>query len=428
MLRNRLTRSGGLLMAAAVWLSGCAAGAEGGGTPSPGVQASADPQMSGTITVVTNRTDMIDTKYKEYAQRFHQRYPSVQVQFEALRDYDKNIKIRLASGETPDVLLIPSVPSADLGKFFAPLGDLNLPGELYFQDFKVYKGETYGIPSGVAVSGVLYNRRAFELAGIKELPATLDAFYAVCGKLKESGVIPLASNFKDRWPLQVWTNDVAVMIGGEGRIKNDLAESDQPFVPGNPYVSAMTIVKTLNDRGYLEPNLNDTNWERSKRELAEGRIGMMVTGNWAVKQIVENGAKPEDLGFFPFPYDNSGKPRVTLYPDRYYAVGKNSKHQAAAKAFIKWMVEESGYENYSGFIPVLKGRKGDLPQLQELDAYKPEYVEVVKDTDKLSQILNKAQLEMPALVQEYLIGHSQAVLDKYNRQWEQARKSLNISP
>ncbi|WP_261305031.1 ABC transporter substrate-binding protein [Paenibacillus andongensis] len=423
---NRI-RPVSILVIAALVISGCT------GTHSNDISfsdktANNNPQMSGTITIVTNRTDMIDKQYKEYATRFHEKYPTISVQFEALRDYDKNIKIRLASGETPDVLLIPSIPNSDLAKFFVPLGDIDLRGELHFQDFKTYQGETYGIPSGVAVSGVVYNKRAFERAGILEVPKTLEAFYETCDKLKRSGVVAFASNFKDRWPLQVWSNDVPIILAGDAETKNDLAASGAPFQSNNPYVSSMSIIKTLYDRGYLEPNLNDTNWEGSKKELAVGKIGMMLTGNWAIKQIIENGAKSEDIGFFPFPADNSGKFRVTQYPDRYYTVGKNSKHAAAAKVFIKWMVEESGYENYSGFIPALKERKPELPQLLEMDSYHPEYVNVVKDSDRLSQILNKAQLEMPALVQEYILGNPTEVLNKYNQQWTQARHSLNISP
>ncbi|MDD9267071.1 ABC transporter substrate-binding protein [Paenibacillus sp. GCM10023248] len=417
------------LTAAALLLSGCT-GTDTSSQQMPGGSRTnaSNTEMSGTLTVVTNRTDMIDRTYKEYARRFQEKYPAIHIQFEALRDYDKNIKIRLASGETPDVLLIPSIPNSDLGKFFAPLSDVELQGDIYFQDFKDYQGVTYGIPSGVAVSGVIYNKKAFEQAGIGEVPRTLDAFYAVCAKLKQSGIVPFASNFKDRWPLQFWSTDVPMLLTGKAGTKNELADTAAPFQPGNPYDTSMSIIKTLYEQGFLEPNLNDTNWEGSKRELAAGKIGMMLTGNWAIKQMIENGAKPEDIGFFPFPADNSGKLKATRYPDRYYAVGKNSKHQAAAKAFMKWMVEESGYENYSGFIPVLKNRKPELPQLLEMDAYQPEYVEVIKDTDRLSQILNKAQLEMPALVQEYMLGTPAEVLEKYNQQWAGARQSLNISP
>ncbi|WP_438444042.1 ABC transporter substrate-binding protein [Gorillibacterium sp. sgz5001074] len=422
-----ILRAGALLTVFLTVLTGCSPGGRTSQPSTPRVEA--DPDWTGTLTVVTNRTDLIETKYKEYAQQFHARYPGLTVQFEALRDYDKNIKIRLASGETPDVMLIPTIPTSDLPKFFLPLGTLGLDKDkLVFSDFKTFRSENYGMPSGVAVSGVVYNKTVFRRAGIPEAPRTLDAFLEACAKLKRLGSVPLASNFKDRWPLQVWTNDVPLLLSGTGAIKNELAAKDAPFQPDSPYVQSMSIVKKLYQLGYLEPNLNDTNWELSKRDLAEGRTAMILTGNWLVNQVIENGARPEEIGFFPFPADNSGVLRATLYPDRYYAVGKNTKHAAAAKAFVKWMLEESDYEAYSGFIPVLKDRKATLPQLQELESFHPQYVEIVKDTDVYSQILNKAQLELPALVQEYMLGDSDQVLDKVNKMWAQIRASLHPNP
>ncbi len=414
-----------LLLLTVLWMcGGCSWSGPSGPPGQKEAEPSGDPGQSGIITVVTNRTDMIDGTYKEYAQRFHELHPEITVQFEAFRDYDKSVKIRLASGEAPDVMLMPSVPASDLPKFFAPLDDLELDGDMYFKDFRAYEGVTYGIPSGVAVTGLIYHKKVFEQAGITELPQTPDAFFAVCERLKLHGVIPLASNFKDRWPLQVWMYDVPLLISGDGAVKTGLASTDTPFHPESPYVAALEMIRTLYDQGYLEPNLNDTNWERSKRELAEGKIGMMLTGNWAIPQIIENGAKPEEIGFIPFPANPSGIQRVTLSPDRYYAVSKSSKHQGAAKTFITWMLTQSGYENYAGYIPVMKSKSTELQQLLELESYRPQYVEIVKDTDELSQILNKAQLDMPLLVQDYLLGAPAEVLDRYNQQWAKARSTV----
>ncbi|MFC0212311.1 ABC transporter substrate-binding protein [Paenibacillus chartarius] len=425
----RQIRAALLFVTAVAGLSGCSIGLTQTGQTATTPSVAADPEWNGTITVVTNRTDLIETKYKQYAKEFKSRYPTVTIQFEALRDYDKNIKIRLASGETPDVMLIPLIPVADLPKFFLPLGSLGYnPSELYFSEFKSYQGDIYGISSGVAVTGVVYNKAAFRKAGITEPPRTLDEFFAVCAKLKQIGVVPLASNFKDRWPLQVWTSDVPLLLSGTGAIKNEMTKTDAPFQPDSPYVQSMAILKKLYLNNYLESNLYDTNWELSKRDMAEGKTAMTINGNWLVNQLIENGAKPEDIGMFPFPADNSGKPRATLYPDRFYAVGKNTKHAAAAKAFVKWMLEQSDYEEYSGLIPVLKNRAVKLPQLQELESYRPEYVEYALDSELYSQILNKAQLEMPAVVQEYLLGDSEQVLDKYNKQWARIRNALRASP
>lgn len=411
------------LLASTLWLAGCMNNQENAEAERGSKADDPKPEM---ITVVTNRTDLLETKYPEYAKLFQQKYPSVTVRFEALHDYDRNIKIRLASNEMPDLMLIPQIPNSDLPKFYLPLDDLKLDGEIYFPDYKKLQGVTYGIPSGVAVTGVIYNKKTFETAGITHVPQTLDEFYEVCEKLRRRGIVPLASNFKDRWPLNVWSGDVPLILSGTGSIKNQLAEVDRPFQPGSPYVQAVSIIKTMYQRGYLEGNLNDTNWERSKKEIAQGKSSMMLIGNWVINQLIENGAKSEELGFFPFPADNSGVLRSSISPDRYYGIAKNTKHPDAAKAFLKWLVEESGYDDYAGFIPVLKNKKSKLPQLMELDSYQPEYVESQMDSDPFTQIQNRSRIELQDYVQDYILGNPAEVLEKYNRQWSEARKALNM--
>jgi raffinose/stachyose/melibiose transport system substrate-binding protein len=102
-------------------------------------------KIKGKVTFATNRTDMIGKQYVEYAAKFHEKYPEAEINFEAVLDYDKTIKIRLASGDLPDILLIPTIPKSDLPKYFAPLDDLGLNDRIYFKDFQATDGKVYGI-------------------------------------------------------------------------------------------------------------------------------------------------------------------------------------------------------------------------------------------------------------------------------------------
>ncbi|OGX60979.1 MAG: ABC transporter substrate-binding protein [Paenibacillus sp. RIFOXYA1_FULL_44_5] len=386
----------------------------------------AESSIKGKITFLTNRTDMIDKEYKDYAVRFKQKYPDADVEFEALTDYDKNLKIRMASGEMPDVVLIPTIPNTDLPKYFAPLDDLGLNDKIYFKDSKAQDGKLYGIASGSSTVGIVYNKKAFAAAGITSVPKTLDEFYADSDKLKAKGIIPLASNFKDKWPLGYWGQQVPIMIAGSATVGNDRMKSDTPYTLDGPYGKSMGILKTMYQKGYLEKDINSTNWEQSKKDVASGKFAMYLIGNWVINQVIENGAKSEDIGFFPFPKDNSGKLNATLDPDWFYAVNKNSKNVETAKAFVKWMIEDSGYDKFAGFIPVLKAKKPDMPQLVEFNSYNPTYIETVPDDDKAIQVQNKAQIDQNSIVQEFVLGDPKAVFDKYNKLWADAKKQLGF--
>lgn len=43
--------------------------------------------ISATIRVLTNRTDIVDTVYAGYAQQFQELYPNITVEYEAVTDY-----------------------------------------------------------------------------------------------------------------------------------------------------------------------------------------------------------------------------------------------------------------------------------------------------------------------------------------------------
>lgn len=382
-------------------------------------------EISGTITFLTNRTDMVGEKYDDYAKRFNEKYPDAHVEFEAVTDLDKTTKIRVGSGEFPDVVLIPTIPNSDLPKYFTPLDDLGLNDRIYFKDYKSYENKVYGISVGATTTGILYNKKAFADAGITAVPQTLDEFYAAADKLKAAGKVALASNFKDQWTLYPWSSEIPTAIAGDANLNNKRLESDAPYQLDNPYGQSMGIIRNMYEKGYLEPDINSTNWEQSKKDIASGKFAMYVIGNWAIPQVIESGTDSSNIGYFPFPYDNSGKHNVTLAPDWAYGVNKNSEHPATAKAFVKWMLEDSGFDDFAGFIPVLKDKKPAVEQLTEFNSFKPKYIEAVSDDPKVTAIVNKAQITKEAFVQEFVLAPDpQTIIDKYNAAWANAKKSL----
>ncbi|MCL6456965.1 MAG: ABC transporter substrate-binding protein [Gorillibacterium sp.] len=380
--------------------------------------------ISGKIVFLSQHTDMVDTEFVDYAKRFQEKYPNAEVEFQATQDYEKTLKIRMASGDFPDVVLIPAMPNSDLSKFFTPLDDLGLNDKIYFKDFRSYEGKMYGIASGGGSVGIVYNKKAFAAAGVTELPTTLDQFYAAAEKLKANGVVPLASNFKDKWPLNTWFDEVPTLLTGDADYGNKRVDSDVPYTLDNAYGQTFTILKTMHERGYLEKDINSTNWDQSKKDLAQGKMGMFLLGNWVIAQIIDAGGNSDDIGFFPFPADNSGKVKATLGPDYSYAVNKDSKNIPVAKAFVKWMVEESGYEDFAGYIPVMKDKQPKLPQLVDFMASDATIIESVPYDSNMQAIENKAQFDKGSFIQEFILGDEQKVIDKYNKQWAAAKKSI----
>ncbi|MBW7453385.1 ABC transporter substrate-binding protein [Paenibacillus sepulcri] len=390
-----------------------------------GNAASGDEEIKGEITWATHRTELVDTDLKKYVEKFKEKYPGItDVKIEGLKDYEQTIRVRMAANELPDVLSLVETKQEDLPKFYEPLDDLGLTDNIYFKDFSSYEGKLYGISQQVAINGLVYNKNAFEKAGITEPPKTLDELMADSEKLKAAGIVPMATAFKDAWTLQYWT-DPAEFIYGSTKLRNDKLKSDAPFTVDGAYGQGLGILKQMNDKGYLEKDVYSASWDQTQKDLATGKTAMMYIGNWLFSSLITNGLPLEDIGFVPLPYDNSGTYKGMMRNDWAYAVSKNSKNKAAAKAFVKFMLEESGDYADHMIISPIKDKQQDLPQITQFMSYNPTMMEAEPVSADVTAIEQKTQFDPFKFIQEVVVKDMKEVFDGYNKKWAAAKAALN---
>ncbi|GIQ70517.1 sugar ABC transporter substrate-binding protein [Xylanibacillus composti] len=340
---------------------GGAAG-NGGGAGNGGAQNGdrAPEDIRGDITVLTNRTDIVDTVFREqYVPRFNEKYPNINVDFEAITDYEGQVKIRMNTKDYGDVLLIPNdVVAQDLPTFFEPLGSVeNLSEKYLFVDEKSYEGTSYGIPITVNAQGIVYNRRVFEQAGITELPMTPEAFMAAMRAIKENtDAIPLYTNYAAGWPLTQWEPNRTAIAADPDFVNYELVRDPEPFQRNKPHGVIYGLMYDLAREGLIERDPTTTDWETSKTMMANGEIGAMVLGSWAITQIQGQAENPEDIAYMPFPYTSEdGTIYSTSGGDYKQAVNVNSNNKEAALAWLYWFADESGYATSEGGISPLRG-------------------------------------------------------------------------
>ena len=134
--------------------------------------------ISGDIIVLTQRTDIVDTVFADYKKRFEAKYPDVHVTFEAITDYEGEVRIRMNTKDYGDVLLIPNSITADqLPTYFEPLGSTDELKQKYrFVTEQAYQGKTYGLAITGNAQGFVYNKKIWTSAGITQPPKTPDEF------------------------------------------------------------------------------------------------------------------------------------------------------------------------------------------------------------------------------------------------------------
>jgi len=391
MKKTVIAATGGIVIAALA-LSGCSAGS-----------SNDDGKPTGTITVLTNRTDLVDTTFKDYAAQFEKKYPGTDVKFEALTDYEGDAKIRLSSKDYGDALLIPSstVTKDKYSSYFEPLGKTSDLEKTYrFAGDGSYNGEVYGISTFGSAMGIVINKTVWKDAGITTPPATQDEYLADLKAIKDkTDAIPYYTNYKDGWPLAGLENALGTTQGADARMK--LAADKSPWKAGSDQYNIDDMLFTTVSEGLSEPDPTTTNWEESKDLLAQGKIGTMALGSWAVSQMqdaaTKAGKSADEIGFWPMPWQTDGKFTSVTTTDKLLAVNKNSKNKATAKAWVNWFINDSGYAKSQGAISPVKSdpAPSTLKDFQDIGV---EYVELNPDPkgkeSLLTDIANTSEVDI----------------------------------
>lgn len=423
-----------LLLMLLLLASGCSSWSSRGPASVPAASAGEEAAsgLSGTIVMLTNRIDLIENgTFRDYADDFRKRYPEAHVEFEGLSNYATDILVRLSTKDTGDVLLLPvNLPAKELELFFEPLSG-ELAAQERFTTFATFGGKRYGLSTGTTTSGIVYNKKAFEQAGIEQVPQTLDELYAACAKLKQAGIIPLYMNYGAVWPLREWGNNLVNYMTGNPDYLNDMVHEDSPWQIGNEWGQALGIARTMLAKGYVEEQLFSNSWEISKARLAKGEAGMYLQGNWTIRQIMDAGASLEDIGFFPFPYDNHQVHYAALNPDWFMGVSRYSRNKELAMAWLEYFITETSYAKDWGFLPAKGSDEPALQQYSEFLSYHPKLVEATVQTDAFIDLANRTKLSFWSgdYIQDVLAAPDlQKSFDQLNAKWKEARMSQQSVP
>ena len=430
-MAKKLIAVGAAAVAASLLLAGCQTGTD-----------SADSgAIEGEITVLTQRTDLVDNVFQDYKAEFEKKYPDVTVNFEAITDYEGEIAIRLNTEDYGDVLLIPNSVSKDqLANYFEPLGTVDELKEKYlFVEEQAFDGTGYGVAITGNAQGYVVNKTVWAAAGITEAPTTPEEFIDALQAIKDkTDAIPLYTNYKDGWPLSQWTGQRGFGPEG-GNYANHTTEIDAPWTPGEDYYEIDSILFDAVAGGLTEDDPATTNWENSKVLIGSGQVGTMVLGSWAVTQMqdaaVAAGGAAEDIGYWPFPVQEGGVFHSAVGGDYKNAINVHSDHKAAAKAWIEWFAAESGYASSQGGISPVVG--GELPAtLADFEPLGVEFVETVPapagEEALEAAIYNGAEIDLWGnLYRQKLVDIARGAADgdkdsyfaELNEKWKAARAS-----
>lgn len=397
--------------------------------------------VSGSITVLTNRTDLVDTVFPEYADRFNENYPDVEVSFEAMTDYEGEVRIRMNTEDYGDVLLIPNSMSADqLADFFEPLGTVDELGETYrFVNEWAYEGDVYGIAQTGNANGFVYNKAVWDAAGVTETPTTPAEFIAALQAIADNtDAIPLYTNYAAGWPMTQWEGNRG-SITNNPQYVNEMAYTDAPWTEGSDHHTIDSLLWEAVEDGLIEPDPATSDWETSKGLLGNGEVATMMLGSWSIVQMQEAAATADDIGYMPFPHQVDGTFYSTAGGDYKVGINKHSGNLEAARAWLDWFVDESGYAESQGGIP--PRLDGNFPsQLAEFETLGVQFVEIAPapagEEGLTSNIDSEAEIGLfEPIYRQRIVDAARGqvdetledIFDDLNSRWAEARAELGVS-
>jgi raffinose/stachyose/melibiose transport system substrate-binding protein len=396
-MKKRLT---GLLATAVVMaLAGCSGSSGSGGADAA---SPTDPsKVSGDITVLTNRTDLVDNgTMAKYAAEFSKTYSKVHVKFQGITDYENEVKIRMNSKNYGDVLLIPSVSLVKIGdypKFFASLGTSDdLTKKYRYIPNGTYNGKVYGVAQNGNANGFVYNKTVWQQAGITQWPTTPAEFITDLQAIKsKTSATPYYTNYHDGWPLSTWESAVG-SVSCDPKANDNLATTNSPWTSGSDLYTIDSLIYTMAHDKLIESDPTTTSWEPSKALIGTGKVATMWLGSWAVSQMQAAaktaGADPASIGFMPFPAQVGGHFCSISAPDYLQGVSLHSAHKAAARAWLDWFTDKSTYSEDQGSVPTLRSAAFPATVKPYQDA-KVQFVELTQDkAATVSAIDNAAEV------------------------------------
>ena len=128
-------------------------------------------------------------------------------------------------------------------------------------------------------------------------------------------------------------------VAGDPDFTNKMTSDTAPFEQGDTMYTVYNTLYTAAKEGLVESDPTTSDWEQSKVDLANGKVGVMVLGSWAVPQIQEaNEDNADNISFEAFPATApDGKQYMPIGGDYNYGINIHSKH--------------------NGGIPTVKGAK-----------------------------------------------------------------------
>lgn len=346
-----------------------------------------------TLKVFTNLPDRKNGQglvEQQIIDEYMKENKNVTIKVEALDEEAYKTKFKAYSMEgMPDVVSIWGQPS-----FLDEVLDTGVLAELNEDDYKDYgfisgsldgfkkDGKLYGLPRNTDVAGFYYNEKMFKENGWT-VPKTYDELLELAKKINDKGIIPLAMDGGDGWPMAVYLSDILYKLTGSdysSTVSDAIKKGD--FSDAN-IKKATEILKQTADAKMFQKGYDSQDYGTAQNLFTNGQAAMFYMGSWEASMALNEDIPKEireNIRVFTMPIIDGGKGKATdiaAWNGGGYAVSSKSEHKEEAIKFLNYMYQPDklskyGWENGVGMSAqdqsaYMTGKETKL-QMQFVDA------------------------------------------------------------
>ena len=214
---------------------------------------------------------------------------------------------------------------------------------------------------------MIYNKKVFSDAGIKDVPTTWSELLDTCKKIKAVGKTPIAMGNQYSWVICHYITSLnGKLVPAD--VLNTNYNLENPNFSDKGYAKALDMVKELYDEGYFNKDANSTTWEMSQTMVQEGTAGMVYEEVQNLKNY--NTALGEDgWGYFYLPEIENGageKGYITGGPDE-FMINSESKHPDEAIRRIAALKDDTSEYVRKSVGNALRDISKKYPRLVEIE-------------------------------------------------------------
>jgi multiple sugar transport system substrate-binding protein len=290
----------------------------------------------------------------------------ITVKFEPLPwgTYWDKLRTTVLSGDAPDVISLSNAGEnaayLTRGVFLAldnfdgakaAIADLAKPA---VQSLTV-NGRTMGVPVGLGVRAMIYNKKLLRDAGIPfpdpVKPMTWEYFMEISKKLSKKNASGAYTQITAVFQMGELSDTIAAQMGAE--FLNSRTKPTSVTINNATGIQALTFIQNLYKNGVIPADTGEWNspYGNPDNAVATGKAAFMLSGPWGMPAIKTAGI---DFGTCPTPIF-AGKEQ--LRASRGYinglAIFRSTKVRAEAWEFVKWLISKEGQLSFT--------KTGDLP-------------------------------------------------------------------